>query len=65
MENTLTITLGTGKKVPIEKGSYVVQAWYNGMWHNVAAFPHTAVGADLAASVVEHIHCDAQVQIFN
>ncbi len=62
---TLTITLANGKKVNIEKGSYVVQVWYNRMWHNVAAFPYTTDGAALAASVIDHIDGTAQIQIFN
>ena len=65
MENTLTLTLANGKKVTIEKGSYVVQVWYNGMWHNVCAFPYTKDGAALAASVMDHIDGTAQIQIFN
>ena len=61
----LTLTLASGKKVTIEKGSYVVQVWYNGMWHNVAAFPNTVDGAALATSVMDHIDGTAQIQIFN
>lgn len=65
MENTLIITLANGKKVTIEKGSYVVQIWYNGMWHNVCAFPNTVDGATLAASVIDHLDGTVQIQIFN
>ena len=60
----LNITLANGEKVSIERGSYVIQAWYNGMWHNLCAFPNTKAGQAMAASVIEHVDGDAQIEQF-
>ena len=61
----LTITLITGKKVTIERGSYVVRSFRDGMWQNVCAFPHTEDGAACAASVVKYIDDAAYIKILN
>jgi hypothetical protein len=61
----LTITLITGKEVTIERGSYVVRIFRDGMWQNVCAFPRTEDGYTLATSVVKYAHDAAYIRIAN
>lgn len=61
MENTLTVTLSTGVKVSVPRGSYAVEIWYNGKWNVVCTFPGTDEGRDQAESVMHHLVGHAQL----
>ena len=61
MNNKLNIGLANGTTVQTDRGSYVIQKWWNGMWHNLAVFPNTNEGKAMAGLLVEHLDGTAQI----
>jgi len=64
-EKTLTVTLSSGYPVKAAVGSYVVQFWTGGKWHNLAIFPGTEEGYEMAVLVSSHLVEDSSIAVFH
>ena len=51
----LTVTLSSGYSVQVEPGTYVVQFYSFGAWHNLCTFPGTEAGYEQAVLVNSHL----------
>lgn len=59
-KKTLIVTLSSGYPVKAAVGSYVVQFWTGGKWHNLAVFENTEEGWEMASLVANHLVEDSQ-----
>ena len=61
MDEMLTVTLSSGYPVKAVVGSYVVQFCTNDKWHNLAVFPGTEEGYEMAILVSSHLEENSQI----